>query len=76
MLLTIVFTPRLIRYVTIIRRLHSAEYHRVKVRRADRQKKTACPARGPKQDRKILRRCTSRSPYKPRGPPGDRVAVL
>ena len=36
----------------------------------------AYPARGPKQDRKILRRCMSRSPYKPQDPPEDKVAVL
>ncbi|KAH8099788.1 hypothetical protein BXZ70DRAFT_1065302 [Cristinia sonorae] len=36
----------------------------------------ACPARGPKQDRKILRRCTSRSPYKPQVSSEDKVAVL
>jgi len=29
------------------------------------QKKEACPARGPKQDREIFRGCMSRSPYKP-----------
>jgi len=36
----------------------------------------ARPARGPERDRKILRRCMNRSPYKPQVPPGDRVAVL
>ena len=36
----------------------------------------ACPARGPKQDREILGRCMSRSPYKPQDPPEDMVAVL
>ena len=40
------------------------------------QKKGACPARGPKQDREIFRGCMSRSPYKPQVSSGDRVAVL
>ena len=40
------------------------------------QKKKACPARGPKQDREIFRGCMSRSPYKPQISSEDRVAVL
>jgi len=40
------------------------------------QKKKACPARGPKQDREILRECMSRSPYKSQASSEDRVAVL
>ena len=40
------------------------------------QKKEACPARGPKQDREILRGCMSRSPYKPQISSEDKVAVL
>ena len=40
------------------------------------QKKKACPARGPKQDRKIFRECMSRSPYKSQASSEDKVAVL
>ena len=40
------------------------------------QKKRACPARGPKQDREILRGCMSRSPYKSQISSEDKVAVL
>ena len=40
------------------------------------QKKEACPARGPKQDREILRGCMSRSPYKSQASSEDKVAVL
>ena len=40
------------------------------------QKKKACPARGPKQDREIFRGCMSRSPYKSQASSEDRVAVL
>ena len=49
---------------------------RVRVRGNYRPKKRACPARGPKQDREILRGCMSRSPYKPQVSSEDRVAVL
>jgi hypothetical protein len=48
----------------------------VRVRRADGHKKEPAQPEWPKQDRKILRRCMSRSPYKPQSPPADRVAVL
>ena len=53
------------------------KFTRVRVRTNYRpKKKKACPARGPKQDREILRGCMSRSPYKPQVPSEDRVAVL
>lgn len=46
--------------------------HRVRVRTLDRHKKKK-PAQPewPKQDRKILRQCISRSPYKPQTPSED-----
>jgi hypothetical protein len=48
----------------------------VRVSALEGRKKMARPARRPERDREILRRCMSRSPYKPRRAAGDRVAVL
>jgi hypothetical protein len=49
---------------------------RVRVRTTkEREKKPAQPE-WPEQDRKILRRCMSLSPYKPQTPSEDKVAVL
>jgi len=39
--------------------------HRVRVRTLNRHKKRPAQPEWPKQDRKILRQCMSRSPYKP-----------
>ena len=52
--------------------------NRVRVSAVHRPKKWPAQPEGrrPERDRKILRRCMSRSPYKPRVPPEDRVAVL
>jgi len=52
------------------------QFTRVRVRTNYRPKKKACPARGPKQDREILRGCMSRSPYKSQASSEDKVAVL
>ena len=49
---------------------------RVRVRTNKDQKKEPAQPEWPKQDRKILRRCMSLSPYKPQTPSGDKVAVL
>ena len=49
---------------------------RVRVRMTKEQKERPAQPEWPWQDGKILRRCMSRSPYKPQVPSEDRVAVL
>jgi len=50
--------------------------HRVRVRTPKSRKKEPAQPEWPKQDREILRRCMSLSPYKPQTPSEDKVAVL
>ena len=67
----------IVNFKSIVFIIYIFKVTRVRVRRKkSRKKKEPAQPEWPKQDRKILRRCMSLSPYKPQTSSEDMVAVL